>query len=135
MSMAPADRGGAADGSESPGRLARQLLRKAIKAALATRLEAGAVEGTWPYASLVLVAADVDGTPILLLSKLAQHTHNIDTDPPVSLLIDGTNGHQNVLAGPRATLLGRANRTDDPQSKRLFIARHPSAALYAGSKD
>jgi putative heme iron utilization protein len=135
MSTAPADRGGATDRSENPGRLARQLLRKAIKATLATRLEAGAVEGTWPYASLVLVASDIDGTPILLLSKLAQHTHNIDTDPHVSLLIDGTDGHRDVLTGPRATLLGHAHLSEDPQSKRRFIARHPSAALYAGFKD
>jgi len=120
---------------EAAGPLARRLLREAVKATLATRLEAGAEEGSWPYASLVLVAADIDGTPILLLSKLAQHTHNIETDPHVSLLIDGTEGHQEVLTGPRATLLGRARISEDPQSKRRFIARHPSAALYAGFKD
>jgi putative heme iron utilization protein len=111
------------------------LLRQAVKASLATRLEAGAEEGSWPYASLVLVAADIDGTPILLLSKLAQHTHNIETDPHASLLIDGTEGHADVLTGPRATLLGRARVSEDPQSKRRFIARHPSAALYAEFKD
>jgi heme oxygenase (biliverdin-IX-beta and delta-forming) len=120
---------------EGPGPLARRLLREAVKATLATRLEGGAVEGSWPYASLVLVAADVDGTPILLLSKLAQHTHNIDANPHVSLLVDGTEGHQDVLTGPRVTLLGYARASEDPQSKRRFIARHPSAALYAGFKD
>ncbi|QEX20245.1 pyridoxamine 5'-phosphate oxidase [Hypericibacter adhaerens] len=120
---------------ESPGTLARRLLREAVKATLATRLEAGAEEGSWPYASLVLVAADVDGTPILLLSKLAQHTHNIDTNPHVSLLVDGTEGHPDVLTGPRATLLGRARLSEDPQSKRRFVARHPSASFYAGFKD
>ena len=122
-------------GGEGAGPLSRRLLREAVKACLATRLEAGAEEGSWPYASLVLVAADIDGTPILLLSKLAQHTHNIETDPHVSLLIDGTDGHQEVLTGPRATLLGRARISEDPQSRRRFIARHPSAALYAGFKD
>lgn len=121
--------------TETSGVLARRLLREAVKATLATRLEAGAEEGSWPYASLVLVATDIDGTPILLLSKLAQHAHNIDTDPHVSLLIDGTEGHQDVLTGPRATLLGHARLSEDPQSKRRFVARHPSAALYAGFQD
>jgi putative heme iron utilization protein len=122
-------------GGEGAGPLSRRLLREAVKASLATRLEAGAEEGSWPYVSLVLVAADIDGTPILLLSKLAQHTHNIETDPHVSLLIDGTDGHREMLTGPRATLLGRARISEDPQSRRRFIARHPSAALYAGFKD
>jgi putative heme iron utilization protein len=130
---APGD--GEAHGGESSGQLSRRLLREAVKATLATRLEAGAVEGSWPYASLVLVATDIDGTPILLLSKLAQHTHNIDNDPHVSLLIDGTEGHKDILTGPRATLLGHARASEDDQSKRRFIARHPSAALYAGFKD
>jgi putative heme iron utilization protein len=133
MSAVPGD--GEARGGESPGQLSRRLLREAVKATLATRLEAGAVEGSWPYASLVLVATDIDGTPILLLSKLAQHTHNIDNDPHVSLLIDGTDGHKDILTGPRATLLGHARPSEDDQSKRRFIARHPSAALYAGFKD
>jgi putative heme iron utilization protein len=135
MSAMAAGNIGASGSAESPGPLARRLLREAVKATLATRLDAGAEEGSWPYASLVLVAADIDGTPILLLSKLAQHTHNIETDPHVSLLIDGTEGHKDLLTGPRATLLGRARIGEDPQSKRRFVARHPSAALYAGFKD
>jgi putative heme iron utilization protein len=135
VSATPAGSPELAGGGEGPGPLARRLLREAVKACLATRLEAGAEEGSWPYASLVLVAADIDGTPILLLSKLAQHTHNIETDPHVSLLIDGTEGHSDALTGPRATLLGRARLSEDPQSRRRFIARHPSAALYAGFKD
>ena len=135
MSTTPAGPAEPPGRTETPGQLARRLLREAVKATLATRLEGGTIEGSWPYASLVLVAADVDGTPILLLSKLAQHTHNIDGNPHVSLLVDGTEGHKDVLTGPRVTLLGRARPTEDPQSKRRFIRRHPSAALYAGFRD
>jgi putative heme iron utilization protein len=135
LNATPADGAETSGSAETPGQLARRLLREAVKAALATRLEGGAIEGSWPYASLVLVAADVDGTPILLLSKLAQHTHNIVGNPHVSLLVDGTEGHKDVLTGPRATFIGRTRLTEDPQSKRRFIARHPSAALYAGFKD
>ena len=41
------------------------------RAALATSLNGA------PYASLVLFAVDVDGSPLLLLSDLAQHSRNI----------------------------------------------------------
>jgi putative heme iron utilization protein len=39
------------------------------------------------------------------------------------------------LTGPRVTVLGRAEKTDDPRLKARFVARHPSAALYADFGD
>ena len=91
--------------------------------------------GTWPYASLVLVAVDHDLSPILLLSDLAEHTKAIAADDRVSLLFDGTEGLDQPLTGPRVTLVGRAARTDDDRLARRFLARHPDAEMYAGFKD
>lgn len=111
----------------------RGLLRRAARASLATAL---ARDGSaWPYASLVLVAVDHDASPLLLLSDLADHSRNIAADPRVALLFDGTAGWKDPLAGPRATVLGRILRADEPHLKTRFIARHPGAALYAGFKD
>jgi len=100
-------------------------------AALATRLP----DGDWPYASLVLVAAAPDATPLLLISTLAEHTRNIAADPRVSLLFDGTQGLDSRLTGARATVLGRAERTADAGLQARFLARHPDAAMYAGFRD
>jgi hypothetical protein len=100
---------------------------------LATSLPAEPVG--WPYASLVLLAVDHDLSPILLLSDLAEHTKAIKADGRVSLLFDGTIGLDQPLTGPRATVLGRAERTGDERLKARFLARHPDAALYAGFKD
>lgn len=115
-----------------PGRsasFARGLLRRCGRAALATsRLGA-------PYASLVLVAADLDGGPLLLLSDLAQHSRNIAFDPRVSLLLDATEGRPDPLAGPRLTVLGQAKAVADRRRLARFAARHPSAASYAGFAD
>ena len=86
--------------SRDPATLARSLARSRTRAALATSLNGA------PYASLVLVAADLDASPLLLLSELAQHSRNIAFDPRVSLLIDGTEGRADPLTGPRLTLLG-----------------------------
>jgi heme iron utilization protein len=109
--------------------LGRRLMRSCERAALATSL-LGA-----PYASLVLIAADLDASPLLLLSDLAQHSRNIAADPRVSLLLDGTEGHVERLDGPRLSVLGQAKAVSDPDLLARFIARHPSSAAYAGFAD
>ena len=122
--------------SPSPGdlpRLVRDLIRGRDRAALATGLPAEG--GAWPYASLVLVAADHDLSPLLLMSDLAEHSKAIAADPRVSLLFDGTAGLDQPLTGPRATVLGRAAVVDDARLTQRFLARHPDAAMYAGFKD
>jgi putative heme iron utilization protein len=39
------------------------------------------------------------------------------------------------LTGPRLTLAGRAEASDEPRARRRFLARHPGAALYADFAD
>ncbi|MEX0809771.1 MAG: hypothetical protein WD044_13680 [Dongiaceae bacterium] len=121
--------------------LARQLIADAGYAGLGTRLAASHGDGVkhdwagWPYTSLVQVASDAAGFPILLLSDLAEHSANIAGNAQVSLLFDGTAGYEDPLAGPRLTLLGHAATTADPAMRERFLARHPKASLYAGFKD
>jgi putative heme iron utilization protein len=88
-----------------------------------------------PFASLVLVATEPDGTPIFLISRLAVHTQNLATDARASLLIDGTDGLADPLTGGRVTLVGHARPTSSPTARPRFLARHPSAQAYAGFPD
>jgi len=120
-----------------PGTVARRLLRAADRAALATSLAGREPAGaeSWPYASLVLLACDHDAAPLLLMSDLAEHSKNIAADARAALLIDGTAGRVDPLTGPRVTALGTVEKTDDPRLKARFVARHPSAALYADFAD
>jgi len=111
------------------GSAARRLIRSRDLAALGTSL------GGRPYVSLVAAACDSDASPLLLLSDLAQHTRNLIADPAVSLLFEDTAGHADRLAGPRLTLLGRAERCDDPRAAARFAARYPASAAYAGFGD
>src|SRR5947209_8218941 len=111
------------------GAAARRMLRSRGHAALGTSL-AGR-----PYVSLVAAACDSDASPLLLLSDLAQHTKNLIAESSVSLLFEDVAGHGDPLAGPRLTLLGRAERCDDPRAAARFAARHPSSAGYAGFAD
>jgi len=120
--------------SETHRHAVRRLLRESRMATLATVLP----DGT-PYASLVTVATDVDGSPILLLSALADHTRNLMARPRLSLLVDQARHLPNPQTGPRASLQGTAERVTGADLRarleRRFLARHPAAALYAGFGD
>jgi putative heme iron utilization protein len=107
----------------------RALMRGQQTAALGTILNGA------PYVSLVLVAFDADGAPLLLLSRLAQHTKNLLADPRVSLLFDDTAGLEDPLSGPRLTVLGQAAACPDPEALQRYLDRHPSAQAYAGFSD
>jgi heme iron utilization protein len=110
--------------------MARGLLRRARAGALATLDRADGA----PFASLVTVATALDGTPILLLSRLSAHTLNLEADPRASLLVS-PGGRGDPLAHPRLTVSGRAERTEAPEAGARFLARHPKAELYAGFPD
>jgi hypothetical protein len=92
-----------------------------------------------PFASLVNVATDVDGSPLILVSRLSTHTANLEVDGRASLLLAAA-GKGDPLAHPRLTLLGSFVQIarDDPRQPRIrrrFLARHPKSELYAGFGD
>lgn len=115
--------------AETSASRARALMRATDRAALAT------AQAGWPFASLVLAALDHDASPLLLISDLSEHARNIKADPRISLLFDGTQGLDDPLTGPRVTVLGEAAPVEDGRLKARFLARHPSAELYAGFAD
>ncbi len=118
-----------------PLEVAKSLLRATRAGTLAT-LDRNSGH---PFASLVNVATDMDGSPLILVSKLATHTANLEVDGRASLLLAET-GKGDALAHPRLTVLGtfvpvdRAG-ADDARIRRRFLARHPKSELYAGFGD
>jgi hypothetical protein len=116
---------------QDPATVVKRLIRMTFKAALGT-LNA---PSRTPYVSLVLLATDTGGAPLMLLSGLAVHTRNLTSDAAASLLIDATGGHGDPMAGARVSLVGRANRTADENARHRFLLRHPEAAAYAGFAD
>lgn len=119
----------------APKDVARALLRAGRSATLAT-LDRNTGH---PFASLVSVAADGDGAPVILVSRLATHTANLEADGRASLLIAET-GKGDALAHPRLTVLGSFARLahDHPHDARVrarFLLRHPKSELYAGFPD
>jgi putative heme iron utilization protein len=108
----------------------RSLLRRIRVGSLATLDR----ETGHPFASLVSVATDFDGSPLLLMSGLSAHTRNIEADPRVSLMLSQA-GKGDPLAHPRLTLIGRCERDPSPVARRRFLKRHPKSALYADFGD
>src|SRR3979490_601292 len=118
-----------------PKALARSLLRATRAGTLAT-LDRNTGH---PFASLVNVATDADGSPLILVSRLSTHTANIETDGRASILLAQA-GKGDPPAHPRLTVLGRLAQiprdgTEDGRVRRRFLARHPKSELYAGFGD
>jgi heme iron utilization protein len=116
-----------------PFRLARSLLRRSRQGALAT-LMAGTGD---PYCSLVNVASHADGSPVLLISRLALHTQNILGDARVSLMLD-ERAAGDPLEGARIMLAGHAEQAgaDDAMVlRRRYLNAHPSAEAFVEFKD
>jgi putative heme iron utilization protein len=122
-------------GDFDPKAVAKTLLRTIRVGTLAT-LDRNTGH---PFASLVNVATDFDGSPVILVSRLSSHTANIEVDGRASILLAET-GKGDPLAHPRLTALGQIARIapDDPDEARVrrrFLARHPKSELYAGFAD
>ena len=116
-----------------PQKLAKSLLRRRRQGALASLM----VGSGDPYCSLVNVASHPDGSPILLISRLAVHTKNVLADPRVSLMLD-ERAAGDPLEGARIMLAGRAEGagTDELDNlRRRYLNAHPSAQAFANFKD
>lgn len=115
-----------------PGKLAKSLLRRSRQGALAT-LMPGSGD---PYCSLVNLASHPDGSPILLISRLAVHTKNILADSRVSLMLD-ERAAGDPLEGARIMLSGRAEQAEDELdlAQRRYLNAHPAAEAFVSFKD
>ncbi len=114
---------------------ARKLLRSVRAGALAT-IDRNTGH---PFGSLVNVATDSDGSPLILISRLSSHTANLEADSRASLLLASV-GKGDPLAHPRLTVLGgfakvAHDAAGEAHLRRRFLARHPKAELYAGFAD
>ncbi|MGL4440714.1 MAG: HugZ family protein [Bosea sp. (in: a-proteobacteria)] len=114
--------------------LAHGLVRASPFATLASLSGDG-----FPLATLTSVATDVDGSPVILVSRLSGHTTNLLGDPRCSLLFART-GKGDPLAHPRISLMGTAVIVDrDSEAgtriKQRFLARQPKAQLYVDFPD
>jgi heme iron utilization protein len=116
----------------NPSKAVKSLLRRSRQGALATLMT---VSGD-PYCSLVNVATHPDGSPILLISRLALHTRNLLADSRVSLMLD-ERVEGDPLEGSRIMLSGHAEEltSDREIVRQRYLKAHPTAEVFVDFKD
>ena len=117
----------------NPSRTVRSLLRRSRQGALAT-LMTGSGD---PYCSQVNVASHPDGSPILLISRLAIHTKNLLADTRVSLMLD-ERVEGDPLEGSRIMLSGHVEEvasSDRELVRQRYLNAHPTAEVFVDFKD
>jgi hypothetical protein len=110
-----------------PAHAPLHLLHQAAAGTLATHSRQP--EG-YPYPSVLPFAPDARHRPTILVSRLAEHTRNLQADPRAGFLIvhapDG-----DVLNGQRVTLLGSFEPVEPaPEIARRYLRYHPDAERY-----
>src|SRR3569832_1264571 len=105
-----------------PAKAVKSLLRRSRQGALATLM----VGSGDPYCSLANVASNPDGSPILLISRLAIHTKNLLADARVSLMLD-ERVEGATLEGARIMLSGHDEEiaTDRENARQRYHIAHP----------
>jgi heme iron utilization protein len=120
---------------EASRRLAKGLIHATRAGTLATLRPSDG----HPFASLVSVAPDFDGAPIILVSSLSGHAANLAADRRCTLLCASV-GKGDPLAHPRVSVICEARRLerqspDGDRARRRFLAFNPKAELYVNFPD
>ncbi len=134
----------------------RQLVRSSTKGYLSTNFDPSKfknkkinVKNNFPYSTFTLAAFDYDLSPLVLLSKLSEHTTNILNNNLVSLMLceeqklyqhfpkfkKNPFNYEDPMSRPRVTLIGKLRITKKLNLKDRFLLRHPTSKLYAGFSD
>ncbi|MGH8355403.1 MAG: HugZ family protein [Pseudomonas sp.] len=114
---------------------ARELLLKEYRGVLSTQSKA--MPG-FPFGSVVPYCLDAEGRPLILISRIAQHTHNLIADAKCSLLVS-ERGAEDIQAVGRLTLLAEARQITEGAAIEAAAARYyrffPSAQGYHNAHD
>lgn len=113
-------------------RAARQLLRAHRYGALCTLSKK--FDG-YPFGSITPYLVDHDGSLLILISTLAEHTKNIRNDPRVSLITHNQEDPHIQTQG-RITVVGTASLvTEREQAGRRYLRYFPEAQTYFAMHD
>lgn len=114
---------------------ARLLLLKEYRGVLSTHSQS--MPG-FPFGSAVPYCLDEQGWPLILISRIAQHTKNLKSDGRCSLLV-GERGADDVQATGRLTAMAEAHILTDPLAIEAAAARYyryfPDARNYHSAHD
>jgi len=91
-----------------------------------------------PFASVMPYAVDERGRPLMLISTMAMHTQNLQTDARASLLVAQPDWAGDPLAAARVTLMGEGGRVPEGDlgaARAAYLARHDNARYWVDFDD
>jgi heme iron utilization protein len=113
--------------AQETARAARQLLRAHRYGALSTLSKK--FDG-YPFGSITPYLVDHDGSVLILISTLAEHTKNIQSDPRVSLITHNQEDPHIQTQG-RITVVGHATLMEErDQAGKRYLRYFPEAQTY-----
>lgn len=116
---------------QGTGMEARRFVRAQQHGVLSTLSQR--LEG-YPFGSVSPFITDLAGCPVILISDIAEHSKNIQSDPRVSLIVQPFSADMQETA--RATIVGRAQRLPDKDGLGPRYLRHfPQAETYFAMHD
>ncbi len=92
----------------------------------------------FPFGSLMPYALDEAGRPLFLISNMAMHTQNLQSDAHASLFVADTPADGDALGAARATLVGLAEpvpRDETALAREQYLARHESSRYWVNFTD
>lgn len=112
---------------------ARSLMLSECQGVLSTH---SVEEPGYPFGSVTPYCPDRAGRPLILISRIAQHTKNILADPKVSLTVIERD-QADVQANGRVTYLGQAEPlpADDKDASERYYRFFPEARDYHKTHD
>lgn len=111
---------------DEQARSARHLFAGAFYGVLSTH----SVEHSgYPFGSVVPYVPDRDGNPLMLLSHLSQHTHNLDADGRCSLTVVEP-GEGDVQTRARLNALGDVSTVDPTEATQRYFEYLPHTRVY-----
>jgi putative heme iron utilization protein len=92
----------------------------------------------FPFGSVMPYGLDDLGHPIFLISTMAMHTQNVQTDPRSSLLVTQPDAGSEPLGSSRVTLLGNVLPVPKPEvaeARKLYLARYANSNYWVDFED
>ena len=92
----------------------------------------------FPFGSLMPYALDGQGSPIFLISTMAMHTQNLQSDPRASLFVTEPDVSGNPLGASRVTLIGNVIQIPEPdlgEVRSLYLEGYPDSKFWIDFDD
>src|SRR3989449_6277068 len=92
----------------------------------------------FPFGSVMPYGLDDHGRPIFLISTMAMHTQNLQTDARASLLVTQDDTGGDPLGASRVTLVGNVlplPESEVAEARELYLARYANSKYWVDFED